>query len=1184
MLPEEEIIYNILNPTLNSYIENPVENFSDNLVVVKNKLTAIVQRELSKSCPFILPIHKITYNENLCTCFEGSLNLKKISEFNYFPFSQYIVMMKTLQDVYNVYLNWDDFDLYGLISDSGKVKNINYDQMNSSAINLDTLKDEMQLFISLKKTPMCMINYVVYPETKNTQTLYMYGIYLLNKINKENFSNVFKEDNGSSILDTIIDGVFQEVLNRSQTFEKVIEDLILSEYPSFDDFYKSFKTKITIVPQIINSNISETYTNNLKSKVLKSLINKEKLEPSVRLSDFSEYDNNLLQKYITILSTESKSDTSLRNLEIYFQNLLDNFYKFPALKNVYKYTDFQDMKFIEFINKHKIAYNLKLFLKSLNTLNISLGVENSVIETVDRYYYTNKIIFNFLKSFYYNYICLKLYDHDKYKYITYIPSEIQSVKKYENYMSNIMPSLLNTLNPQIKLDNIQISNIIGKIFDDNFFPTYSLMQMKFAEKFVSQDLVSLLLKLIFFNKNIKYNKPLLLATIKGMSENDIDIYKQLLNIYKNTMKQETSEEDFDRGMFRVTELNKFNFFNLLVEDPRGPGPETQRSSENSSVFGSRPSSLKYLDYGGGKGDITNSIAKYLNLSKENVFVTDIKDWFGNKIVEQYKNNITYRYLKSNVLPFEDNTFDFITAFQVLHHVPNVDKALKELWRVSKNNAIILIREHDCNSNAVRALIDIEHAVFELVKDPVENPNQVPDYKYLETYSDSLKYMSKNELYSKMEFGFTFINIMYPQVKGPTRYYYSAWKVVKPDIKYISQEIKEEKEVEITEDPRSSTEDPRSSTEEIYEQEIKPLVEDPMSSEPITKLPEMELGLPEMELGLQEKIDKSVLEKELVRKESYLNILQILQSKKIMKEEDLKYMVLRYFFNKMMINKNTNTGPGTRITDSVFIEGNNEYAKIQINNDIRWFMSQRKFIDTKINIPDIIENGIKDALNKLSKVSKEDVELSIQDPGTSGSVIKYKSTIIDDIRGFIINEKDINKQKLLAAASIRYKYMGIGTCGLSIDYFNKGYNPNDNITEGFGGIFNHFFNNYCSVFEDLEKPFGSLGNFFTIDQFPTNIIHLNPPYDETLMGVMINKVKRMVKENSELTFILTLPNWPNFKEKENIRPKYYNKSFKEKIYKRDEFSFIDFNSRVVHPVDIIQIFVGNQNVDIPELKN
>ena len=27
-------------------------------------------------------------------------------------------------------------------------------------------------------------------------------------------------------------------------------------------------------------------------------------------------------------------------------------------------------------------------------------------------------------------------------------------------------------------------------------------------------------------------------------------------------------------------------------------------------------------------------------------------------------------------------------------------------------------------------------------------------------------------------------------------------------------------------------------------------------------------------------------------------------------------------------------------------------------------------------------------------------------------------------------------------------MGIGTCGLSIDYFNTGYNPTDEITEGF----------------------------------------------------------------------------------------------------------------------------------------
>ena len=51
----------------------------------------------------------------------------------------------------------------------------------------------------------------------------------------------------------------------------------------------------------------------------------------------------------------------------------------------------------------------------------------------------------------------------------------------------------------------------------------------------------------------------------------------------------------------------------------------------------------------------------------------------------------------------------------------------------------------------------------------------------------------------------------------------------------------------------------------------------------------------------------------------------------MKEDDLKYMVLRYFFNKMMENKNTNSDP-------VFVEGNNNYAKTQLNNDIRWFIT------------------------------------------------------------------------------------------------------------------------------------------------------------------------------------------------------------------------------------------------------
>lgn len=59
------------------------------------------------------------------------------------------------------------------------------------------------------------------------------------------------------------------------------------------------------------------------------------------------------------------------------------------------------------------------------------------------------------------------------------------------------------------------------------------------------------------------------------------------------------------------------------------------------------------------------------------------------------NKIPCHYVKPNptgIIPFDDNNFDLITCFGVLHHMPNVSFVMKELYRVLKPNAVILIRE------------------------------------------------------------------------------------------------------------------------------------------------------------------------------------------------------------------------------------------------------------------------------------------------------------------------------------------------------------------------------------------------------------------------------------------------------------------------------------------------------------
>jgi SAM-dependent methyltransferase len=47
---------------------------------------------------------------------------------------------------------------------------------------------------------------------------------------------------------------------------------------------------------------------------------------------------------------------------------------------------------------------------------------------------------------------------------------------------------------------------------------------------------------------------------------------------------------------------------------------------------------------------------------------------------------------SGKMPYPDQTFDLVTSFGVLHHIPNVTAVLKEIKRVLKPGGIIMIRE------------------------------------------------------------------------------------------------------------------------------------------------------------------------------------------------------------------------------------------------------------------------------------------------------------------------------------------------------------------------------------------------------------------------------------------------------------------------------------------------------------
>lgn len=230
---------------------------------------------------------------------------------------------------------------------------------------------------------------------------------------------------------------------------------------------------------------------------------------------------------------------------------------------------------------------------------------------------------------------------------------------------------------------------------------------------------------------------------------DLEIYNIFLEMVEK--KRTGNEEKFDnsiRGRSRVRDLQRF------------------------LPIGFKPT--KYLDIGGGDGAITSAIGNMFKLSTSDVISADISQWYEDEFKRTA--DLTYVVLeKSKPLPFAEGEFDCLTCFQTLHHVENAEEMIKEIARVTKKGGYLILREHDCGSQQLEMIIDIEHSVYELVLTKRKSPED--QKKYLETYY--AKYRSKHQWTILLQnVGFTFIKANYPVVpddKNPTRFYYAMYK-------------------------------------------------------------------------------------------------------------------------------------------------------------------------------------------------------------------------------------------------------------------------------------------------------------------------------------------------------------------------------------------------------------------------
>ena len=132
---------------------------------------------------------------------------------------------------------------------------------------------------------------------------------------------------------------------------------------------------------------------------------------------------------------------------------------------------------------------------------------------------------------------------------------------------------------------------------------------------------------------------------------------------------------------------------------------------------------------------------------------------------------------------------------------------------------------------------------------------------------------------------------------------------------------------------------------------------------------------------------------------------------------------------------------------------------------------------------------------------------------------------------IINNTNQNIDELLDeyifCLVFRYSYMDSGNQQLAINHNIKDLYKNCGVNfELFGSAINTISDNYCSLFYDIEKFFGSNGNFFDFEII-SGVYWCNPPYDDTIMTKTVYKLLNIIKSNRDVAFIITIPIWDLF---------------------------------------------------------
>jgi len=206
------------------------------------------------------------------------------------------------------------------------------------------------------------------------------------------------------------------------------------------------------------------------------------------------------------------------------------------------------------------------------------------------------------------------------------------------------------------------------------------------------------------------------------------------------------------------------------------------------------------------------------------------------------------------------------------------------------------------------------------------------------------------------------------------------------------------------------------------------------------------------------------------------------------------------------------------TNKIIIELNkiiSDYLEVEYFNFMQWqnidIKIKKKIIEKKIKLICCYKKNIYQVTihNKVY----ERLKIKLITFGKTYDILKNYNENIDELL-----------DEYIFCLVFRYSYMDSGNHQLAINQYIKEIFKNCGVNfELFGSAINTISQYYCSLFYDVEKYFGSVGNFFDIN-IEKGIYWCNPPYDDTIMANAATKLLEILKTNKNVAFIITIPIW------------------------------------------------------------